>query len=414
MFTLISSDATELFKKNIREILCQPIGYVAQLRYDKDYVSERILSNCSTEAGAGDWLRELRDAEALIVYAQTPRDLSQPFQFVPVRRGYVVAIRQIGTVIYIEVQLGGYPDLTGWVEGSQDEKDFVAWLAGKHHPLVAQKVKQETLRVEDDTSLEVEKVVGRGTFFDLDRPWKQSHVGSKRSEDERWQSVVDCLARLASMRVAIFFRVIGFYVACRRLTFHGPKTTSKVCKMESRFGVPSHLLPMGKPVDLRLVFYRPRHTTPQVIEADFIVEFDEAAFSKIPSNKISLRGRYDEVAVRLVTKRVFDSVAAPVVVRLSSKHGPRQVPEPLLMTAIVPPRWMMWGLIPLSLVAIPILVGISADDIRNLASLFGLDCPHVAVCRDASATSWLAKLVGALLTGAVGFIAFRRLPSKGG
>jgi len=424
MFTLVSSDATELFRRHAMDILCYPSEHVTQFRYDESYVDTEILKHCNSEGEARVWLDYVVDSvETLIVYAECPKEASGHFIYRPLRYGYVQHIRKVGSIVYVDVLLNGYPDLSRW-KTSSEGSEFATWMdsrAGSIRPKdVATTGGTSGASLVDSgdggISADTRKVKGEGKFFYMISR-KDLRGADSRSNDQRWESVVDQIAPLDSMEGVLFYRVIGFFKSAERIFGYGQDIDrSEQCKSKTRFGQSVFFVPMGRPVDLKLSFYRPRNARPQIINAEFTVFASEDAYSKIPDNRIQLQSRYDEVSVHLVTKRVFDNVLAPVSIRLAGNQPRNCAAEPLLLTVVPVPRWIKIFVFP-ALLVVPLLLSTGAEDIKGFLEVFlAYDCgskPAARACADAAALSWLAKGIGAFVGAFIGIVVFRRLPAKG-
>jgi hypothetical protein len=449
-------------------------------RYAVDYVDNGILQHCQSDKSTSTWIFNLgAGSDALIVYAECPTTPDGQFTYVPLRFGRVIRVRSVGSIVYVDVELGGFPDLTDWKD-FKGVRGFHKWMSERASPIIPKpadppsqlplpgagaSIDEATIdgshafsgkcdlaifgpvrgeipnpvgsvtvqfdgmltsplgrRVEalvtgiKATKTPKQKIRGVGLFFFLCEGWelKGSLV---HSEDQCWESVIDQLAPLASMEAVLFYRVKGFFSAKQSILQRCFGEWSSVqCPIKNKLGQNVFQLEMGKPVDLRVAFYRPRNAVPPVLAAEFTVECSDDAFSKIPDNRIQLQSRYDEVDVRLVTKRIFDNVLAPVSIRLAIDQPKNIAAEPLLLTKVLVPAWVIPALLP-ALLLVPILLSLGDADVKGLLEIFfGIDCetkPIFYHCAKAATYVWVAKAIGALVGAFVGVVVFHRLPTKG-
>ena len=390
MFILFSSNAERPFQRGILEVLALPEGHPVAFRYQIKYIAPAV-SDALKRSAARKLLRD-QGCRALIIYAEKPTETCSTYQYCPVRFAEITALRLQGDIVLVEMTLRECADLTTWENTSASRVAFLRFVRSRPGAIV------------DDT--------GQGYFLDLTEDCEWNLWSEESTEGQIWQSVVDKLAAMPSMTNCLFYRVRGFFYANKPPLFWRV-FPERIIPPKSSPGLLRYPVPMSAPVDLKLFFYRPSSAVPKTIRATFEIEADKEGFSEIPDKRVVLESRYDEISVRLATKRVLDSVLAPVSIRLKdSIPNDVLVSEPLLLCVVRVPRWLRSALI-LSLLIAPILLALTADDISWLLSLIPAITKVLGITDLGHASircAVFAKLLGGLIAATAGYLVFRRLP----
>ncbi len=397
MFVLLSSNAETLFKRGILEATSLPEKHPLEFRYQTKNVSEEIVA--SLQQGTEANLLRRRNTRALIVYAQRPdKQLQQEhYEYCPVRFATIESLRLLGDIVFVGLCLQDFPNLRNWTE-RPDGIELCKWLVTRDGA------------VNDQTFA--------GKFFaDFDREgWDLR--GSEKVDGELWQSVVDELANMPSMYDCLFYRVRGLFYPPRRSRLRSLFSKSRPLIRENRIapratpGFLTYPIDMSRAVDLKLLFYRPKREAPpqgyaNTVKAILKVEADKSGFSEIPAQNLQLESRYDELVLRMVTKRVFDNTLAPISIRCESTKPQNMLAcEPMLLCTVRVPRLLL-GVLLGCFFAAPFLLAASSDDFKLLLNIAADDPDHIAA-------RWAvyAKVSGGLVAAIAAFIAFRRLPVK--
>jgi hypothetical protein len=390
MFILFSSNAERLFQRGILDVLALPQDHPITFRYQRKYVTPSVSDALERET-----VRSLFKAQgnrALIVYAERPSESCESYQYCPVRFAAITSLRILGDIVFVEMTLRECANLLGWDELSGNRGTFLRAVRDRPGALVAN--------------------TGAGYFLDLIEDSGWGLWSDERTEGEVWQTVVDRLAVMPSMANCLFYRVRGYFGSTRGSFFRAALSEKTIVPNSSPHSL-VFPIPMSEPVDLKLLFYRPSNAVPKTIHAIFEVEADKSGFSEVPDKRILLESRYDEISIRLVTKRVFDSTLAPVSIRLM-ESTPKGVlaSEPLLLCVVrVPSRLLV--LLIVSLILAPIFFSLTAADISWILLRFPALTQALGISDPVSASMRLAvyvRLFGGFIAAAAGFIIFRRLP----
>ena len=392
MLILISSNAEMRFQRNILDVLCYPGKHVIPFRYQTKYVRPDITAGVAEGTSRGV-LRKTGQA-ALIVYAQRPSNPNPDFEYCPIRFGRVVALRVLGDIVFVDIELGEFPNLARW-KAPKDAAAFRTSITTREGAL-------------DAKSKE-------GLFFDVVEDTGWGLWPNEEHEGEHWESVVGRLASLPSMRDCLFYRVRGFFQARTPTIFNG-FTRWKIIPPTVREAGIVYPVVMAKPIELRMLFFRPADATPKSISAAINVRADTVGFSDVPVGSLQLESRYDELSVQLVTKRSFDSVLAPVAISAAPLISGETIlaSSPLLICHVKVPGTLLAPLL-IALLLAPLLLAMATSDWACAARLVpwlgdalgirGVTCDRVAELVT------LGKGLGGLLAAAAGWIVFRRFPT---
>ncbi len=390
MFMLFSSNAERLFQRGILDVLALPEGHPIAFRYQSKYIAPTVNDSIRGEA-VGDLFKQ-QGNRALIVYAQRPTAECHVYQYCPVRFAEITSLRLLGDIVFVEMTLREYANLSTWDDTSESRVAFLRTVRTRAGALVAETGQGYFLDFTDDCAWEL---------------WSDEHA-----EGQAWQTVVDKLAAMPSMANCLFYRIRGFFDTATRFPFQRAPLERAIAP-KTVHGSLVYQVPVSAVVDLKLLFYRPSSADPKTIRADFEIEADKTGFSEIPDKRIVLESRYDELSIRLASKRVFDSVLAPVSIRLKGST-PENVlaSEPLLLCVVrVPPS--LFVTLVLSLFLVPLFFALSADDISWVLTHFPDVRRSLGIVDLGPASTRLAvyaKLLGSLIAAFAGFIIFRRLP----
>ena len=239
MFLCISSDAATLYKRNILDVLCYPEGQHIVFRYQSKYVNHEILATIAD----GAIQRQISDSEleVLIVYAQKPTAERPKYAYSPIRYGWLSRIYTQGTIVFVEICLARFANLSMWRYSPHSRERFEQSLASRPG-------------VVDATTFQ-------GYFFDTieDDSWGIDSAATREGAD--WESVVDELAALPSMKNCLFYRVRGFFRPSSSVDGGRP------LGLVTKHGTAVVPVPMSQPIDLKLFFYRPSGADPGVLSA---------------------------------------------------------------------------------------------------------------------------------------------------
>ncbi len=390
MFMLFSSNAERLFQRGILEVLALPDGHPIAFRYQSKYIAPTVSDSIRREA-IGDLFKQ-QGNRALIVYAERPTAECHVYQYCPVRFAEITSLRLLGDIVFVEMTLRECANLANWEETSESRVAFLRTVRTREGALVA------------DT--------GQGYFLDVTDDCAWGLWSDEQTEGQTWQTVVDKLAAMPSMANCLFYRIRGFFDTASRFPFQRAPF-ERVIAPKTAPGSLVYQIPVSAVVDLKLFFYRPIGADPKTIRADFEIEADKTGFSEVPDKRIVLESRYDEISIRLASKRVFDSVLAPVSIRLKGSTPENVLAcEPLLLCMVRMPPSLLVTLI-FSLFLVPLFFALGADDISwalthlpDLRRSLGIVDLGPASIRLAV----YAKLLGSLIAAVAGFIIFRRLP----
>lgn len=111
---LTASDARALYIQDIMTMVAAPQGLVVQLRYDKQYVNDKLWDRLKDETAITE--------EALMAFVGDIRTPGQEY-IIPVRMVKIIGAKLWGErAAIIRVEAGGYPDLAtaGWPDGQGD------------------------------------------------------------------------------------------------------------------------------------------------------------------------------------------------------------------------------------------------------------------------------------------------------
>jgi hypothetical protein len=391
MFVLFSSNAERLFQRGILEVLALPKDHPITFRYQKKYVTSLVGDSLERES-IGDLLKTW-GTQALIIYAEKPTEDCDSYQYCPVRFAQISSLRVLGDIVFVEMVLRECANLIHWDDETSEKREmFLRAVRERAGALIAS--------------------TGVGYFLDLIDDCSWGLWSDEQTEGEVWQTVVDRLAVMPSMQNCLFYRVRGYYTSIAGSLFRKALSEKTVVPKLSPHSL-VYPIPMSEAVDLKLLFYRPSGAVPKTIRATLEVEADKSGFSEVPDKRILLESRYDEISIRLATKRVFDNTLAPVSIRLKESTPPDVlVSEPLLLCVVrVPSRLLI--LVIASLFLGPILLSLTGDDVAWILSRLPALTRVLDISDPTSASMRLAvylKLFGGLIAAAAGFIIFRRLP----
>jgi hypothetical protein len=390
MFLLFSSNAERLFQRGILEVLALPQDHTLTFRYQTKYVAPSI-SNAVAHNNTREFLKA-QGLSALIIYAEKPTEECDQYQYCPVRFAEIKSLRLLGDIVFIEVTLGNFANLATWDEKSADRIAFLKTVRSRPGALVGQ--------------------TGQGHFCDLIVECDWHLWADEETEGRIWQTVVDRLAVMPSMNNCLFYMVRGFFTPIRRVFWWSAAAEPITPKLLADSLV--YPIPMSRTVDLKLLFYRPSNALPKTISAIFEVSADKSGFSEVPNLKFSLESRYDEINVRLVAKRVYDNILAPVYIALKeSQPQGVLVSETLLLGVVRIPHYLLVYLL-ISLFVAPILLALSPDDISWILSHFPTTLRTMSIAGDLARASIrlavYAKVCAGFIAAAAGFVIFRRFP----
>lgn len=394
MFVLFSSNAESLFQRGILEAVSLPSDCPRTFRYQSKYVSPDILE-CLQKKQVRNFLKT-NGNRALIVYAERPSDQSAPpgsYRYCPTRLATVESLRLMGDIVFLELRFREFPNFSNWAHYPKGQTDFNAWLVDRHGAITPN---------------------GQGCFCctlpDGD-PWCLS--GGDQTDGSLWQNVVDRLAQMPSMDNCLFYQVRGFFYP-RNSWFRGNSMSEKPIPPRLTPGALTYPIKMSRAVDLKFLFYRPSSAKPKTIKATLSIDADKSGFSEVPTRELLLESRYDELTLRLVTKRVFDNTLAPVSIRLKDQNSNVLACEPVLLCSVNVPPSLLALLLACFCIA-PTLLATSAADFNWLLSHVAAYSTETGAAKAAALSSRLAayaKVGGGLFTALGAYIAFRRFPLK--
>jgi hypothetical protein len=392
MFVLVSSNAERLFQRNILGVLAYPDSHSFTFRYQTKYVSPRVVDAVKDQSTTAF---QLFGRKALIVYAERPSESSGPYHYCPVRFADLLSLRLLGDVIYVEMSLSVFPDLSDWEKTAEHRMRFTQAICSRPGTL--------------------EGKGGKGAFLDILEPdgWKLWPKAGP--EGWAWQSVVDRLAAMRSMEKCVFYRVRGFFQPVHRRVF-SDSPPEKTIPLRAQGSVLVFDMPMSKPIDLKVLFYRPHFASPKTIRADVEIAADNSGFSDVPTKRLTLESRYDELTFRMSSKRVLDNTMAPVSIKVTAKDSQEDIlaSDVLLICNVRVPPSLLIVLVSLFFVA-PILISLTADDVNCVKAVLapglvdGTQAADVA-CDWSKRLAAVFKVIGGMAAAAAGYIVFRRFP----
>jgi hypothetical protein len=431
MFYLFSSDASPRYKRNVLDILCYPKGHIFRFRYQDKYVSEEIKS-CQLSSGNEIASKNLKEfgRKGISVYAETGEPPPhRRLIFYPIREVEIVRIKLEGSIYYVDVKLGDfinyYENAHGLIgiprfdKASENLLKIRQQIEGiSYHPLPPLQ--------ENDTTREVFGKTwdkGHGKPVDYRSDLKETTQGyfltfnkqpfqyttREDSPNQGWESVVEILSQSPSMRSCIFYNISGFYKVRR-----GEEVLLK--SFDDGWNT-KYPLPMGQNAVLKLLFYRSEKAD-KILPQKLEIKTDGDAFAGFSEKEILVLSRYNEERIQIATKRIYDSVFAPISINLKESEQATPdlnilAPSPYLLTRITVSKKLLFFIL-LFLFIASVCLALSADMIKAIGYSWIVpnNNPAISIWIDNNASNIAAflKPIGAFFAVWVGWLGFRRLP----
>ncbi len=463
MFVLYSSNILGTYTTASLEALAYPHGHRERSRYAERLVAPSVQNLLKTDSA---YRPKRAQAEMLYVYAQGFRkspqcdvlpnqdhqvpDKGRLFAFYPIRFGRVLQIERIGSVYFIDYELGTYVDYGATTDCSIDQMRSILAGSGRKFPLPEYEIGDSKALEWPDEAADgpVETDTNprhSGHFLDRIEVEDSNAIRSLTTfkstvdrEREAWESVIDHLAsQECDLRGCLFYRVSRVLIPRAWPIRLIPRYRLREMNFSHRHVRHELVIPAGTLAVLPFETYRPEPPLPLQVSISATGE----GIAGVEPSEFRFDTRYNKKDIILGTNRVLGDVMSRVVIKVSRDAplyeclktrlppdpirdtGPGMHPYPVndVLPVLEFPLRLSLGtpivlLAFLSLVAGLVLLSMSAADwmaINSLAVEAGMlssstPVPFTTVQPIHAALALIGKISGAALPTLVAFILFRR------
>lgn len=464
MFYLFSSDFEPRFKRNILDILCYPEKHIFRFRYHANHVGPEI----KTWSDKGELPKKLKElkGKGLCVYAESTGEApNNAFNFYALREVEIIRIQLMGNVYYIDMRLGYFVDY--FTEGQRKAREQLEKFQEgiktiTFYPLPQLSKNTETGERQgwtwsDDGKLEqyngAPGFTNQGYFFlhVPDASGRSVYAVGQSGNYKAWESVAEVLSSAPSMQSAVFYLVEGFFRVRKTLGWLGEYKEYFIKPRDDEWDT-RYPIKMGTSVVLKLLFFR-SSKAPRINDRLLDIKTDSDAFAGFSQKEIRIESRYNEERILIASKRVFDSIFAPIMIGLKEAIPDDQTSTDSVLRLAPSQVATPWGLIELKLKDTPVEGPVAEEDVLAaesflltqikasrllifatliflaLASFFLFMSPDYIqsvgwsrlvqgwskpfgdlLVRNAPVYAQVSKIIGFVFTLAAGYLGFRKLP----
>lgn len=283
MIYLFSSDQKELYKQDSLNVMAYPDNFIYHFRYDDKWVSVDLKNN------------KMRQKEGIIVFVHADKSNNKSIKpkFYPLRKFVIDSIETDGIVWHFYFRLGKY---VNYSKNSYQE-DI------------------ETLRdLPTESSSELQ-----GYFATLGRKIEFTFS----SKQETWQELVRKLEQIPTLSNTIFYKVNNIKINDRLLD------VAEIKKSYSGF-----VLNSGMDYLMELSFYRENYPTEEIKNSSLEVIVNRNYFQEPMPMNIATSFRTDRVKIYLVSKRLYESAATNIILKLKSEAQNVDAPSVQIWTKL--------------------------------------------------------------------------------
>ncbi len=319
MMFIFSSTYYELFKQNILNACCYPVGHLMRVRYEEKYVpaSLRAKPEKSLIGKSGVFVF----AEGAEKNKKAGANATFDYRFIPIRRCKIKHAQNVAGIIILDLQLQEFLDYgndTTWEDNwdrsikAHKDRPFLKNLGSASPP-------NDGFYVYGDTDL--------------------GGMDSSRTDERAWRSVIDRINR-TELAECVTYRVMGFFSLTGFPVVRWFKPESRI--EPSAVGPdPIYQFRTGETILMKLLFYGQANKDAK--DKVLKLEFDTKTFTSASTQKLNINGHYNEERVLLPTSRGTDTVVSTLGIVQDGDGAEKSIwaPQPRFVVSVGPPWWVI-------------------------------------------------------------------------
>ena len=315
MMFIFSSTYYELFKQNILNACCYPVGHMMRVRYDEKYVPA-CLSAKPQDSLVGEF-GVFVFAEGAEKNKESGDHADLDYRFLPIRRCSIKHAQNVAGIIILDLELLGFLDY------GDDKEREESWDA-----YIKKQKERPHLKSKGDGASSTN---GFYVYGDADL----EGLISARTDEQAWRSVIDRINR-TELGSCVTYRVTGFF-----RPNHFPLIRRFVPELRIKPSTrrPDLIYPLGtgQTILMKLLFYGQANQDAK--GKALKLEFDAKTFTSASKTKLPIDGRYNEERILLPTVRGTDSMMSALSIVQDDEEASKGIwaPQPSFVILVRPP-----------------------------------------------------------------------------
>ena len=318
MMFIFSSTHYDLFKQNILNACCFPVGHLMRVRYEEKYLPACLRARPKDS---------LVGKSGVFVFADGAEQNKEPgdhpdldYRFFPIRRCKIQQAQNVAGIIILDLELQDFLD---YGEGNTREESYDAFI------------KKDPSRPYLKSA--VSDVSAKHGFY-VYQGGDLEGMESSRTDEQAWRSVIDRVNRTelsscVTYRVTGFYRMNDFPLLWRLLPEIRIRPSTTRPDSIYMFGT-------GQTILMKLLFYGQANMDAN--EKALKLEFDSKTFTSASKRRLPIDGRYNEERVLLPTVRGTDSVMSSLsIVQDDAVTKGIWAPQPSFVVSVRPPALLI-------------------------------------------------------------------------